>query len=122
MEEERAYIDGAMQSVMATFINKKRYSNCEGCTRGFPSQRDHECLVEDAEFHVNKYFIEALEMITPQLMRAIFAFFGKSFPSMDSNAHKIAHTETLRTGLEDIIDGTKADDFIEFYECMKTFL
>jgi len=61
-------------------------------------------------------------MITPQLMRAIFAFYGKSFPSMDSNAHKIAHTETLRTGLEDIIDGTKADDFIEFYECMKTFL
>ena len=111
-----------MQGIVVSFINKQRYGDCEGCRQGFPSQRDHECLVEDAEFHVNRYFIRAFDMISPQLMRSICAFYGKSFPSLDCNVYKTTHKEALRNGLEDIVDGIKSNNFIEFYDCMKCFI
>ena len=71
------------------------------------------------------YFSNALMMVTPEIIAAICSFSGRIFPVLDYNVYKNTHQETLREGLDDIIDGMSPEKYIafkSFYDSMKLFI
>ena len=125
LEEEQSFLNNITQSVMACFINKSRYADCEGCQQQWSSQKDHACLIEEVDVYVERYFSNALMMVTPEIIAAICSFGGRIFPVLDYNVYKNTHQETLREGLGDIIDGMSPEKYIafkSFYDNMKLFI
>ena len=103
-----------------------RHAECEGCIRNYPSQRDHLCMMEETEYHIDKYFDGALSSISPDFVAAVFGFHGKILPAMDWCAYRAAHSSDLRDGLVDLVnpvfDDVEYGSLHDFYNTMKLFI
>ena len=54
-DEEKRFLKKVMQYLLGTYINKMRHTECEGCVKSYPSQRDHSCLMEEADYHIDRH-------------------------------------------------------------------
>ena len=115
-----------MQYFIGTYINKMRHAECEGCIRNYPSQRDHLCMMEETEYHIDKYFDSALSSISRDFVAAVFGFHGKILPAMEWGAYRAAHSSDLRDGLVDLVnpvfDDVEYGSLHDFYNTMKLFI
>ena len=126
IEEEKRFMKKVMQYLLGTYINKMRHTECEGCIRNYPSQRDHSCMMEETDSHIEKYFDSALSSISHDFVAAVFGFHGKFLPAMDWGAYKASHSSDLRNGVADLVnpvfDDVEFGSLHDFYNEMKLFI
>ena len=104
IEEEKIFMKKVMQYLLATYINKMRHTECEGCIRNYPSQRDHSCMMGETYSHIEKYFDSVLSNISHDFVAAVFGFHGKFLPAMDWKAYKASHSSDLHNSLADLVN------------------
>ena len=126
LDEEKRFMKKVMQYLLGTYINKMRHVECEGCIRSYPSQRDHSCLMEETDYHIDKHFDSAMSHISQDFVAGVYAFHGKILPAMDWAAYKAAHSVNLRDGLADLVnpvfDDAEFGSLHDFYNTMKLFI
>ena len=123
IRSENAAINKAIRFFLGCYIDKARQATCEGCQLSYPSQRDHHCMIEEPEYHVDRHFDNALRDIPANVVSALFAFNGRLLPTVDWNAYKETHANSLREDLELLLSPTEETrEFNDFYECLKLFL
>ena len=125
-DEEKRFLKKVMQYLLGTYINKMRHTECEGCVKSYPSQRDHSCLMEEADYHIDRLFDSALSNISQDFVASVFAFHGRTLPPMDWVVYKATHTAELHDGLVDLInpvfDDVEFGSLHDFYNAMKLFV
>ena len=62
-----------IRGVISCYINKARYSTCEGCQMKYQSQKDHSCLMNSYKSHVEMHFEDALRHVSKHSIAAIHA-------------------------------------------------
>ena len=72
-DDVKKFLKKVMQYLLGTYINKMRHTECEGCVRSFLSQRDHSCLMEETEYHIDKHFDSALSSVSQDFVAGVFA-------------------------------------------------
>ena len=125
-DEEKRFLKKVMQYLLETYINKMRHTECEGCIRSYPSLRDHSCLMEETEYHIDRHFDSALSSISQDFVAGVFAFHGRILSPMDWVAYKASHNGDLQDGLADLVnpvfDDVEFGSLHDFYNTMKLFI
>ena len=72
-----------IKSLIGAMINKFRYATCEGCKKGYASQRNLSCLMNDAGYFVETNFNECVNNFDNGLVKALYSYHGKIAPGYD---------------------------------------
>ena len=126
VKRENEYTNKMIQGVISCYINKARYSTCEGCQMKYQSQKDHPCIMNSYESHVEMHFEDALRHVSKHIIAAIYAYQGKQFPNIfDWGAYIDEHKSILRINMEELLSGNSNEipkGFNDFYQFVKEVL
>ena len=115
-----------IRGVISCYINKARYSTCEGCQMKYQSQKDHPCLMNSYESHVEMHFEDALRHVSKHSIAEIYAYQGKHFPNIfDWSAYIDEHKLSFRINMEELLSGDSNETpkgFKDFYKFVKEVL